>query len=96
MGAQQAGKAGPRVAQGGTQASQEGVLERPRPQHLAGTPQAQEEEEKAEVAGRAAGQAGRLTCRLVSCCCWCAMVCFTRTLLMLCSMAYFLACGRRR
>lgn len=36
-----------------------------------------------------------LTCRLVSCCCWCAMVCFTSTLLMLCSMAYFLACGRR-
>lgn len=38
---------------------------------------------------------GGLTCRLVSCCCWCAMVCFTSTLLMLCSMAYFLACGRR-
>lgn len=43
---------------------------------------------------RSAGAQG-LTCRLVSCCCWCAMVCFTSTLLMLCSMAYFLACGRR-
>lgn len=32
-----------------------------------------------------------LTCRLVSCCCWWAMVCFTNTLLMLCSMAYFFA-----
>ena len=34
-----------------------------------------------------------LTCRLVSCCCWCAIVCFTSTLFMLCSMAYFFACG---
>lgn len=32
-----------------------------------------------------------LTCKLVSCCCWWAMVCFTKTLLMLCSMAYFFA-----
>lgn len=32
-----------------------------------------------------------LTCRLVSCCCWWAMVCFTNTLLILCSMAYFFA-----
>ncbi len=35
-----------------------------------------------------------LTCRLVSCCCWWAMVCFTNTLLMLCSMAYFFAWER--
>lgn len=33
----------------------------------------------------------QLTCKLVSCCCWWAMVCFTKTLLMLCSIAYFLA-----
>lgn len=32
-----------------------------------------------------------VTCRLVSCCC-CTSVCFTSTLLMLCSIAYFLAC----
>lgn len=32
-----------------------------------------------------------LTCRLVSCCCWWAMVCFTSTLLILCSIAYFFA-----
>lgn len=37
-----------------------------------------------------------LTCRLVSCCCWWAMVCFTNTLLMLCSMAYFFACEKRK
>lgn len=36
-----------------------------------------------------------LTWRLVSCCCWWAMVCFTNTLLILCSMAYFLAWERR-
>lgn len=41
-------------------------------------------------------EGGRLTCRLVSCCCWCAMVCFTSTLLMLCSIAYFLACKKRQ
>lgn len=47
-----------------------------------------------EGAARGTGRAaqGALTWRLVSCCCWWAMVCFTSTLLMLCSMAYFLAC----
>lgn len=53
----------------------------------------------AGMGGREGERQGRegwqLTCRLVSCCCWCAMVCFTSTLLMLCSMAYFLACERR-
>lgn len=52
-----------------------------------GEPQAQEEKKEEGRSGRRR----RLTCRLVSCCCWCAMVCFTSTLLMLCSMAYFLA-----
>lgn len=37
-----------------------------------------------------------LTCKLVSCCCWWAMVCFTKTLLMLCSIAYFFAWGARK
>lgn len=31
----------------------------------------------------------------MSCCCWWAMVCFTNTLLMLCSIAYFFAWKRR-
>lgn len=33
---------------------------------------------------------------MVSCCCWWAMVCFTSTLLMLCSIAYFLAWKENR
>lgn len=54
VGAQQAGKAGPRVARGGTQASQEGVLEKLRTTTPGGDAAGTEEEEKEEEAGREA------------------------------------------